>query len=101
MSTNYYWRFAPSPLPREIVTVWGAKLPVQVDWLDPLLHVGKSVAGKFLWASEPERSIAYFTANPTQAVCTSEYGDDMTGADMLKIVSERVTELMHVGTRFS
>lgn len=101
MSCNYYWRFAPAHVPNEVVTVWGSKIAVTIDWLDPALHIGRSANMLFMWASDPGPSRAYFETHPNEVVALDENGETYTGAEMLQLVKSLASETGSVGKRFS
>jgi hypothetical protein len=107
MSTNYYWSDAPES------TTWtnpiGDVVTVRVERDDPSIHIcqyahcrmpGDDRIGRYSWAQEPERVIAYCKANPNKEVIVSEYGTPFTGAEFVAMVNSGPWDRSMIGKVF-
>jgi hypothetical protein len=77
MSTNYYWVVDP------IVTPTGES--IEMDVLDPRIHLGKRVNNTFIWAQDPIRAMMTLVSTPDLFVL-DEYGQMLTSTEFLSIL---------------
>ena len=98
MSVNYYWKMDLIP------TTWtnplGETVVLAPDLNDPRIHVCQYAAGRFSWAQDPEKVLAYCRAHMDEVVIVDEKGIEYTGVDFLAEVKGERWETDLIGQWF-
>ena len=93
MSTNFYWKIE---VPQKVILPTGEEFPIDVDDMDPRIHIGKRRGRKggvaFSWAQDPGRVRTVCAQRGNEEIVVDEYGAVFTGGDFLKILSDMIEE---------
>lgn len=103
MSTNFYWKVTGGA---SGVLIDGTEIPFTYDDSDPKIHIGKRyAAGRgrigFIWAQKKEHVFAICTRWPNMVMAVDEYGKELNGRQLKKLLEAVDVERKSHGTWFS
>jgi hypothetical protein len=103
MSTNFYWKVTGGA---SGVLVDGTVIPFTYDDSDPKIHIGKRYAAGggrigFIWAQEKENVFAICTRWPYLVMAVDEYGKELNGRQLKKLLEAVDVERESHGIWFS